>query len=220
MRTVSSVVEGIIQRSPFLAEVIAEGLSNNAQVARRIKPEVEKILMEEASLDSIAMALHRLSKESRAPLFGTRFLNKMSDITVRSHLIQFVFPNSVDLSPVLEKVSRIAKNQKNSFLNFSRGLHESLLIVSEELEVEVTDAMSAKGGSASGGKRIDGLSAITMRLPEASLNVPGLYYPILKAIALEGISLVEVMSIGTEFSTIFADKDIDRAFSVIKRITS
>lgn len=215
MRTVSSVVSDMILRSPFLAEVVAEGLSNNAEVARKIKPEVEKILLEEVSLGSIAMALHRIGGISRVPLFGTRFLSKMSDITVRSNLVQLVFPNSVDLSSVLEKAARIAKSRKNIFLNFSRGLYESLLVISSDLEEEIICNLSGKAI-----KRITGLSAITMRLPEEGLNVPGLYYPILKAIALEGISLVEVMSIGTEFSTIFADKDIDRAFSAIKRITS
>jgi hypothetical protein len=69
-------------------------------------------------------------------------------------------------------------------------------------------------------KKIEGLSAITMRLPESALNVPGVYYPILKALAMEGISFVEVMSVRIEFSIIFEDKDVDRAFSVLKRITS
>jgi hypothetical protein len=216
MKTISQVVEGVIQRSPFLAEAMAEGLANNAQIARRIKPEVEKILLEEVSEGSIAMALHRISKSSRKISYGTQFLKQMSDITVRSNLVQFVFPDSADVSAVLERVSRIAKNKKGAFLNFSRGLHESLLIVSKEIEDEVL----ASFGNQKYLKRIGGLSAITMRLPEQSLNVPGLYYPILKAIAEDGISLVEVMSIGTEFSTIFADKDIDRAFSAIKRITS
>ena len=216
MRTVSQVVEQIIHKSPFLAEAMAEGLANNAQIARRIKPEVEEVLLEEVSEGSIAMALHRIGKASEAVPYGTRFLKQMSDITVRSNLVQFVFPNSADLSAVLGKVSRIAKNKKGVFLNFSRGLYESLLVVSHEIEEEVVVSFENQKYL----KRIGGLSAITMRLPEESLNVPGLYYPILKAIAEDGISLVEVMSIGTEFSTIFADKDIDRAFSAIKRITS
>src|SRR3989344_9143926 len=162
MRTVSSVVNEIIQRSPFLAEVVAEGLSNNAELARKIKPDVEKARLEEVSLDSIAMALHRISRQARTPLFGTRFLNKMSDITVRSNLVQFVFPNSIDLSP-LGKATGYGGEKKNIFLNFSRGLHESLLVISAELENEVIGDLKSKAL-----KRITGLSAITMRLPEES----------------------------------------------------
>jgi hypothetical protein len=59
-----------------------------------------------------------------------------------------------------------------------------------------------------------------MHLPESSLNAPGLYYPVLKALAHEGLSFVEVMSVHTEFSIIFQDSDIDRAFSIVKRLTS
>jgi len=57
-------------------------------------------------------------------------------------------------------------------------------------------------------------------LPKASLNVPGVYYPILKALALEGISFVEVLSVNTEFGILFEDKDVNRAFSTIKKLTS
>jgi len=168
MKTISQVVEGVIHRSPFLSEAIAEGLANNAQIARRIKPEVEKILLEEVSEGSIAMALHRISKTSAVVPFGTRFLRQMSDITVRSNLVQFVFPESADVSAVLERVSRIAKNKKGVFLNFSRGLHESLLIVSQEIEDEVLVSF----GNQKYLKRIGGLSAITMRLRSRASTFP------------------------------------------------
>lgn len=216
MRTVSQVVEEIIGRSPFLSEIISEGLANNAQIARRIRPGVEERLMEEVSESSIAMALHRISKDLRNPMFGMKLLQHMDNMTVRSGLVQFVVPNFDDLPAVLAKISQRAKHNKNIFLNFSRGLHESILIVSQELADEAAAAL--KHGKNL--KKIIGLSAITMRLPEQSLNVPGVYYPVLKAIALEGISLVEVMSVRTEFSIIVEDKDIERAFSAIKKITN
>ncbi len=216
MRTISQATEEIIRRSPFLSEIVAEGLGNNAEIARRIKPDVEKRLLEEVSESAIAMALHRLSKDVRQPRFGASMSARMRDITVRSNLVQFVCPNSSDATEALEAISAHARRTKDSFFNYSRGVHETLLIVSDDLEREVRELL----GSHHGLKRTGGLSAITMRLPEESLSVPGVYYPILKAIAQEGISLVEVMSVRTEFSVIFNDADIDRAFSAIKRITS
>src|SRR3989344_6340125 len=97
MKTVSQAVEEIIQHSPFLAEIMSEGLANNAQIARKIKPEVEKLLFEEVSEVSISMALHRLSKDIQSPVFGTRFLKHIVSITVRSNLVQFICPNISDL---------------------------------------------------------------------------------------------------------------------------
>ena len=90
------------------------------------------------------------------------------------------------------------------------------MIVSKEFEEEAAHLL----GHEKNVKKVEGLSAITMRLPEESLNVPGVYYPLLKAIGQGGISLVEVVSVRTEFSIILEDKDIDRAFSIIKLVTS
>src|SRR3989344_5592484 len=176
MRTISQAVEEIIQRTPFLAETMAEGIANNAQIARRIRPDVEKRLYEKVSEAAIAMALPR----------------------------------------VLETLSKSASKRKDTFLNFSRGLHESLIIVSSEFESEVTAALASEKHT----KKIGNPSAITMRMPEESLRVPGMYYPILKSLATESISFVEIMSVRTELSIIFDNDDIDRAFSVLKRITS
>jgi len=216
MRTVSQVVEEILQRSPFLTEAMHEGVANNAQIARRIKPDVEKRLMEEVSEGAIAMALHRLAKDIKRPLFGERFLKQMSDITVRSNLVEFTCPASAELPHLLDVLSKSVHARKDTFFNFSRGLHESLIIVSKEFEKDIEDILKKEKDV----KKTENLSAITLRLPESSLNVPGVYYPILKALALEGISFVEVLSVRTEFSIIFEEKDVDRAFSILKRITS
>jgi hypothetical protein len=216
MRTISQAVEEVIGRSPFLSEALAEGIANSAEVARRIRPQVEKRLMEEVSEASIAMALHRMEKGRKPAQFGLTFLKHISDITVRSGLVELIFPSSAEMLPALTALSRAAKTKRDAFVNFSRGVHESLFIVNKEFESVVLGALP-KGIHAD---RTEGLSAITMHLPEASLNVPGLYYPILKALAFEGISFVEIMSVDTEFSIVFRDEDVDRAFGVIKRLTS
>lgn len=215
MRTVAQAVEEIIRRSPFLEEAISESVANNAKIARRIKPDVESYLMEKVSETAIAMALHRLTPAARRTPFGMRFLKKVRDITVRSDLVEYVLPSGGDHGKLWDELSRIGKN-RDAFINFSRGLQGSLLIVGGDVEAEIPrDLLRGRGI-----QRTGDLSAITMRLPKESLNVPGMYYPILKALALEGISFVEVMSIDTEFSILFKNADVDRAFSVIKRITA
>ncbi len=216
MRTISQVVEETIQRSPFLSEAMQEGIANNAQIARKILPEVERRLMEKVSEASIAMALHRMQARLPKSPYNEKLLRQMSDLTVRSNLVEFVCANSDALPEVLETITKSARSRKDTFLNFSRGLHETLIIVNDAFEEEVEAALKKEKRV----RKLTQLSAITMRLPESSLSVPGMYYPILKAIAAEGISFVEVMSVSTEFSIIFEDAHVDRAFSVIKRITS
>jgi hypothetical protein len=215
MRTISQVVEEIMQRSPFLLEAIQEGIANNASVARKIKPEVENRLMEGVSAAAVAMALHRLSSEIKRPSFGERYVKKMTDITVRSNLVEFTCAASAELPHLLDALSKTAMKRAETFFNYSRGLHESLIIVSQEFEKDVEKALRHEKDM----RKVSNLSAITLRLPQESLTVPGVYYPILKALAMEGISFVEVMSVRTELSILFEEKDVERAFAVIKRIT-
>jgi aspartokinase len=49
-----------------------------------------------------------------------------------------------------------------------------------------------------------------------TVETPGVYYPILKALAWAGINFIEIISVSSELTIIFRDKDVDRAFSVIK----
>lgn len=216
MRTISQAVEEVIARSPFLIEAINEGITNNAQVARKIKPDIEKRLYEEVSLGAISMALHRLSKSLQRPQYGATFLKHMHDLTVRSNLVEFAFPNSPDALAALEEISKCAHRTKDGFLNLSRGVREVMLIVNATLSAQVTSALKHTRGVS----RVDNLSAITMHLPEESLTVPGVYHSVLKALAMEGISVVEIVSVRTELTILFANKDVDHAFSVLKRITA
>lgn len=58
-----------------------------------------------------------------------------------------------------------------------------------------------------------------MQLPVSSMPVPGVYYPILKALAWEGINVVELVSAGTELTFFFEDKDVTRALAAIRVLT-
>lgn len=216
MIQISKVVLEIVEKSPFLADVLSEGIANISQVARRIKPQVEKRLYEEVSVSAIAMALRRLDlKRKRAPS-GVKFLKELSDITVRSSLVEIACTNDPRFMSAYREVLQFPKADGDIFCTFSQGLRESIFIVSSTIAPTLIKKLP-KGSVI---KTMEGLSAVTLRLPEESLNVPGVYYPVLKALAWEGINFIEIVSVDRELSIIFEDKDVDRAFSVIKRLTS
>lgn len=55
-----------------------------------------------------------------------------------------------------------------------------------------------------------------MRLPSSNVKMVGLYYNILKKLAWNKINIVEVISTTNEFTIIVDEKNIGKAFSVIK----
>ncbi|MES2953482.1 MAG: hypothetical protein V4674_02890 [Patescibacteria group bacterium] len=215
MITVSQAVLDILEKSPFLADVLAEGVGNSAKIARKIQKQVEERLYEEVSLASVSMAIHRLSPRFKKSSYGSRFLKQLGDITVRSHLVEFIF-SSTPRTPELHKKVLEAARSDRDFLNISHGHHASVVVVSKERASDIAKILKKEPGF----RTMSDLASITMRLPVASLDVPGVYYPILKALAWEGINFVEIISVDTELTILFEEKDVEPAFSVLKRLTS
>lgn len=216
MITISQVVEDIIRRSPFLAEALTENIANISSVARRIRPQVQKKLLEEVSEEAVAMALRRMGRKIKPTASGLKFLKDLNNITVRSNLVEFVFPNSTDITKIHQDVLKKIENKKDVFLNISRGLFESIIVISSDFEKDVEQILKNQNKVL----KIEDLSSITIKLPEETITTPGVYYPILKALAWDGLNIIEVISIGSELSILFRSNDADRAFSVIKSLTS
>ncbi len=215
MRTITHAVETVITKSPFLLEVLSEGVGNHTAIARKIKPEVEKFLYEKVTLPSISMALHRFSKTLEQPQSASKFIKGLNDVTVRSNLNEYVFPNT-DLSNELNKTLLKTSNDNDGFFTYSRGIFESAVVIQTKQE----EQLQAQLQKISSVRKFEKLSAITIRLPEETLDIPGVYYPILKIFAQAKVSFVEVISIATELTILFNDDDIDTAFTELKRAIS
>ncbi len=216
MITIPQAVESLIKVQPFVSEALAEGLINISALARKIKPDIDKILAKDAKHGAIVMALNRLSPQIDMNL--NRGIDKMitmlSDIIVRSDLTDYTYRNSNTLIKCHTKVFEAISNHTDTFYTLVRGVHESNLVISslhsnlidnyfkdEELQLKKED-----------------LSAITLKLHENNTHVPGFYYYILKAIAWEGINITEVISTSNEFTVLVNDENVDRAFSALKKL--
>lgn len=216
MITVSQVVEDIVRRSPFLAEVLIEDIANISSIARKIRPQVQKKLLENVTEEAISMALRRMGGKVKPSLSGFIFLKDLNNITVRSNVVEFIIPNSTDITKIYQELLNKVELKDDVFLNISRGLFESIIIIGANFEKDVETLLKTQKKF----YKIKDLSSITIKLPTETITTPGVYYPILKALAWNGINIIEVISIGSELSLLFKSKDVDRAFSTIKSLTS
>ncbi len=216
MITISQAVESLIKVKPFIVESLSSGLINVSALARQIKPDVEKQIQKKCNNGAVVMALNRLIPELQSTF--NQDLNKMismlGDIIVRSDLTDYTFQNSNTLAKCHLKVFESVANHSDIFYTMVRGVHESNLVISslyanlvdtyflnEELKIKKHD-----------------LSSITLKLHESNTQVPGFYYNILKAVAWEGINIIEVISTTNEFTILVNEEDVDRAFSELKRL--
>ncbi|NJO68890.1 MAG: aspartate kinase [Bacteroidetes bacterium] len=215
MITISQLLEKLIKQKPFVESALVEGLINISALARQLKPEIESTLKKEVTEASIIMALKRFVEQMDVSMHRKieKATKGFGDIIVRSNLCDFTYKLSETL---IEKQSILIKKigkEKDVFFTISRGVFETTIVISSQYADEVKEIYKEETLIASS----NFISSITLRLPKNNTVIPGLYYHIFKQIAWEGISILEAVSTTNELSIILNDKDVDRAFSVLKQ---
>ena len=218
MRTIASCVEEILVAQPFLEEALSRNIINYSALAEELQRPVSVMLHKPVKSGAIMMALRRYNppKDLGSSLKLRRVLQNLGDITVRSNLADFTFQNSRTLIDNHSKILEHLGQRTNVFYAFTRGIHESNIIISSSEKKKITDTFANENQLG----LQENLSAISISLPENNSKITGLYYQIFKRLAWEGIALYEVVSTTNEFTILVEDYLVDKAFSVIKRLKS
>ena len=218
MRTIASCVEEILLAQPFLDEALSRNIINFSALAEELQRPVSVMLHKPVKSGAIMMALRRYNppKDLGSSLKLRRVLQNLGDITVRSNLSDFTFQNSRSLVDSHVTVLEQVGTRTNIFYAFTRGIHESTIIISSSEKKTIVDGFK---NEVQLGLQ-ENLSAISISLPENNSKITGLYYQIFKRLAWEGIALYEVVSTTNEFTILVEDYLVDKAFSVIKKLKS
>jgi len=215
--TISEIVKQIVIKSPFLEEGLSEGLINCSALARKLKPDIESKLYRSVQMSAIIMALSRFSQnltitnEKNDRLRDV--LSNINDISLRSHLTVFTFVKSMTITAKKVKLSEVLFKNPYCFIEIMDGIYENVFYVSSEIESEFSDIFLGESLTS----KIENISAITIRIPREAIDVPGVYYVILKKLAWDGVNIIDIMSSFTEL-TIFVDsKNVNSAFISIKQ---
>lgn len=214
MITVATAVERVIKKRPYVEEALAEGIMNLSALARLILPEVREITFKKVQKGAVLMALKRMPKTIKTTTKVKSVLKKSHDLITRSSLVEFTVLNSDFSVGKHRKIIEVAESTGQYFLTITQGMFETTVIVSQEIGDQIKKIL--------GKKQIifnfDNLSSVTVRLPGKNTLTPGVYYSILKILAWEGINIVEVVSTFSEFTIILEDREMERAFLLLKNI--
>lgn len=215
MITIPEIVEDIIRKSPFLDQALYQRIINLSALARVIKPEVEKGVMKEVQLGAIIMALNRLSKKTQKKQKSQQeIFSSAPDLMVRSNLFEITLANSEFLIQKQKKLLDRINMRQNYFLTFTQGIFQTTIIASKELKNKISAIFKGEKIIS----QLENLSSITAQLPKGTEFIPGAYNFILKSLAWEGINVMEVVSTLNEFTIVLEDKEIELAFSNLKRL--
>ncbi len=214
--TIAEATFQLIRRMPFMEEAMSQGLINLSSLARKIQPDITHLTGKPANEGAIIMALKRmdLSQVWSVNRALESFIKKLGDLVVRSNLVDYVYQNSDTLyDRQVELIHRFAARPK-VFYSFSQGVYESTFIISDAVGQEVDELFAAEVLL----KKTADLAAVTIMLPPINTEVYGIYYYILRAIAWQGINLVEIISTSNEFTLVVQRADIDALFTVLMKL--
>ena len=215
MKTVASAVEQYIKSKPFLQTALSQGIINLTSLARVIRKDIQsETTTREVRNGAIVMALKRLSvdMEFRSTHRIVKILKNIGDIIVRSNLTDYTFLLSDTFMNNQAELLQKIRNNKDAFYAATRGVNETNLIVSSTMEEIVEDIFKKERLL----HKFTNLGAISVKLPEENISVPGIYYFIFQRLAWEGVSMNEVISTANEFTIVIPENQIDIAFKVIK----
>ncbi len=218
MKTVSNCVEDILITQPYLEEALARNIINFSALAVELTEPISKMLKKDVKPGAIMMALRRYNPP---PTLGNtikmkRVIQNLGDITVRSNLTDFTVKNSKTLIDNHAKILERINQEDKLFYTFTRGIHESNIIVSSSLNDFVNEHLQQEHFIVIQ----ENLSAISINLPQDNSKIAGLYYHFFKRLAWEGVVLYEVLSTTNEFTILVEDEFVDKAFTAIKKVKS
>ncbi len=213
MITIPETVEEIVLDSLFLEEALSEGIINYSALARKIKPQVEKRLFRKVQNGAILMALRRLVRKFKQNKTVIKINHSGNDLIVRSNLVEFVISNVDFLITMHEELIKLAELEEQYFMTITEGVFETTIIASNDLSERIEKILTQSEIIS----QLKNLSSITIRLPINNVYSPGLYYFFLKSLAWIGINVIEVVSSYTELTIVLENKDVDKAFSALKR---
>ncbi|MBL4724988.1 MAG: hypothetical protein JKY73_06405 [Lutibacter sp.] len=214
MKTIATCVEEILISQPFLEDALTRNILNYSALSEELRDPISKMLRKPVKSGAIMMALRRYSppKEMANKIKLNKVLQNLGDITVRSDLSDYTFKNSSSLIQGHLKMLEVLKEDPHIFYTFTRGVHESNVLITTALKSQIEDCYKNEICTT----MQDHLSAITIGLPQENTKIAGLYYQFFKRLAWEGISLYEVVSTTNEFTILVEDENVDKAFSAVK----
>lgn len=211
--TVSASVRKIIDRSPFLKEMLGRQFLSCPTYAITIIDEVSRMTGKNARQSAIVMALRRYSEELRQSSINPEMDNLDYSIMIHTDIHDVNLKRNEDLVGKLGKLynSQINYNNKNLF-NVIMGASELSLVYSGHYLEEVEKIILGEEIIF----RASDLAAVTMVFGSHFVHTPGVVYEAARKLAWEDINVLEIISTMTELTFIVKRTDSLKSYEVLQ----
>lgn len=214
--SVSSCVKRIVDRSPFIHEMLINGILSFSNYASSIQGEVQKAYGKEVKSSAIVMALRRYAEELRKGNQKKNVGNVEYGIVMKTNIFDL---NLVRRDSFISKLGVLygqISTEKGDFLNITLGSHEVSLAVSEKYRSLVNELAKDEDVL----NKMDDLVALSLVFTGDFLQTPGIVYEAVRHLAWEQINVIEIVSTMNELTFVIKREDSMKAFDVLQGFLS
>ncbi len=210
--SVASAVKTIINRSPFISEMLIQEVISFSNLAKSIQPKVESLHGDKVNTSAIVMAIRRYSDELKASQKEMGAGKIDYEIQMKTNIYDVNFSRDDSFIPKLSRLYDIVHPEQGDFLNITLGSHEITLAVSENHRTAVDELLKDQRIV----HRYSDLVALTIVFHGDFLQTPGILYLAIRKLAWENINIIEIVSTMNVLTFVITREDSYRAYEALE----
>lgn len=212
MESVSNSVKRIIDRTPFLYEMLIQGILSYSNYAASIKPTVEELHGKEVKSSAIVMAIRRYAEELRKKDTEQKSYELRYEIMMKTNIYDINLVRSDTIMGKLGELYNLVSPSSGDFLNVTLGSHEVSLSFSEKYREVVEKSIEGEEVL----HRMGDLVALSLVFSGDFMSTPGIVYEAVRKLAWEEINVNEIISTMNELTFVIRREDSMDAFTVLQ----
>ncbi len=212
--SVAFYVKEIINRSPFISEMLIQEVISYSNLAVFIKPKVEALYGSEVSSAAIVMAIRRYTQDLKKLNHIEKKKNKIDfEISMKTNIYDVNIKRSNSFIANIPKLYNIIKSENGDFINISLSDYEIVVTISDKYK-DVLDGILKNENVIN--SELD-MVALTISFKDNNfLETPGITYLATRKLAWENINIYEIVSTLNVLTFIIKRKDSLQAYSVLQ----
>lgn len=212
MESVSTSVKRIIDRTPFLYEMLIQGILSYSNYAASIQGTVEELHGKEVKTSAIVMAIRRYAEELRKKDTEQKQYDLRYEIMMKTNIYDINLVRSDTIMAKLGTLYGLISPSSGDFLNITLGSHEVSLSFSEKY-LETVERLAAGETIL---HRMGDLVALSLVFSGDFMSTPGIVYEAVRKLAWEEINVNEIVSTMNELTFVIRREDSMDAFTVLQ----
>ena len=211
-QSIASCVKNIIDRSPFISEMLIQDVISFSNLAKFIQPRVQQMYAGTASISAIVMAIRRYAEELKTRQSSGRSGKIDYEILMKTNIYDVNFRRSDAFIPKLQKLYEKVHPGEGDFINLTIGSHEISLCVSDRFRDALDEMLDGEEIL----NRKENMVALTILFKSDFLQTPGILYMATRRLAWEDINLTEIISTMNELTFVIDREDSMKAYDVLE----